>query len=131
MAKQEYTFRGKAKWAQVYKQSQYEDYRLNFFPDDATRKAIKATGTKCGIKDDKDGDGLYYTFRSKIKPPVVDKEGKPFTALIGNGSTVSIQLSVEDFTSQYGPNSRTVLLGVVVEEHVPYEKKEEQKALPA
>lgn len=127
MAKQEFTFQGKAKWAQLLNKSKYEDYRLSFYPaDDSVRKAIKATGTKCGVKED--DDGFFYTFRSPVQPPVMTKDGAPVTSLIGNGSDVTIKLQVEDFVSPtFGPTARTILLGVTVDNLIPYEKKETSK----
>lgn len=137
MSTTEYIFDGMVKWAQVQRpDKKYQDYRLLFYPGDAeTRKAVKATGTMCKIKED--DDGFFYQFRSEIKPDVTDADGKEFTGLIGNGSKARIRITVEKFTSaKHGDIARTKLTGVVITNLVPYEKKEatvtEEKAdLPA
>lgn len=133
MAKLEYTFQGKAKYFLFRSLSKYGDNRMNFFPaDDATRKAIKATGTKCGVKED-DGskgapEGFFYTFRNAPGKMVI--EGVPEGALVGNDSDVTVTISVEQFVSpKFGPTARTLLEKVVVTNLVPYERpanKEQQ-----
>ena len=135
MSKAEFTFSGKAKYFMFRNQSKYGDFRMNFFPaDDATRKAVKATGTKCGVKED-DGarggpDGFFYTFVNKDNNLIV--EGVPEGALVGNGSDVTITISVEQFVSpKFGPTARTRLEKVVVTNLIPYEKPVETSEVPA
>lgn len=126
MAVKEYTFSGLAKFAQVYRLNKYGNYSLELVAEKNVRAEIKATGTKCKVKEDKDGD-LVYTFRAPPEAPplVTDGNGTPMTALIGNGSKVRVLITVEDFESkEYGPQTRTKLVGLVVDELVPYEKKE-------
>lgn len=142
MAKQEYTFFGKAKWMQFLKPDRkYGDYRLSFYPaDDATRKAIKATGTKCGVKED-DGskgepEGFYYAFKADKPFPVTDPQGNDITVPIGNGSDIQLTISVDDFVSpKFDPTARTRVESVVVTNLLKYDppKKDAPKAatLPA
>lgn len=125
MAIQEYEFEGTVKWAQVQRpDKKYGDYRLQFYPGDAdTRKAVKATGTMCKVKED--DDGFFYTFRSEIQPSVTDAAGNPFAQLIGNGSSAAVRITVEKFVSQqHGDVARTKLKAVIVTKLIPYEKKE-------
>jgi hypothetical protein len=125
MAKKEYEFHGKAYYAQVHRpDSRYNDYRIKFYPADAdTRRAIKATGTQCNVKED--DNGFFYQFKNEIQPTVVDTQGNPVTALIGNGSDVILKIMVEDFVStKYGEIHRTKFVGLVVTNLIPYEKKE-------
>lgn len=125
MAITEYTFEGMLKWAQVQRpDKKYNDYRLQFYPADAdTRKAVKATGTMCKVKED--DDGFYYTFRSEIQPTVTDMSGNPVTVLIGNGSTAQVTVTVEKFVSkQHGDVARTKLVSVVLKSLIPYERAE-------
>jgi hypothetical protein len=117
----EYTFEGTVRWAFVTNVNQYGKFSLNLYVDDKTRKAIKATGTKNGLKED--DQGFYYVFRSDEKPVVVDGAGQPVTEIVGDGSKVRIAVTVEKFDSKHGPNARTKLKTVVVDELVPYESK--------
>lgn len=121
MAQTVHLFTGMTKWAKVYKPDEkYGKYSLNFYPkDDADRKAIKATGIKNNTKED--DDGFYYVFRSEKAPTVVDNKGEEFDQIIGNGSTITVKLGVESFTSaKWGKVVRSTLLGVKVEELVEY-----------
>lgn len=132
MSTTEYIFDGSVKWAQVQRPSKkYNDYRIQFFPvDDATRKAVKATGTMCKIKEDE--DGFFYTFRSEIKPSITDDKGQPITAFIGNGSKVTVRITVEKFVSpQHGDVARTKLTGIVVTDLIPFEPKPQEGAATA
>jgi hypothetical protein len=124
----EFYFKGKIFWAFVHKTDKYDKYSFNFVPEDAeVRKAVKATGVRNGIKEDKDGN-LFYKFRRDAKDGpiyVTDPEGKPIESLIGNGSDVVVKLGVEKFVSPtHGPVVRSKVLGVVVTNLIPYEKKE-------
>lgn len=121
MSTVEYLFDGMVKWAHLQSPNKkYGDYRLSFYPKDSdTRKAVKATGTMCGVKED--DDGFYYTFRSEIQPVITDGEGRPITALVGNNSKATIRITVEKFTSaKHGEIARTKLTGVAVTELVPF-----------
>lgn len=141
MAKQDHVFFGKAKWMQFLKpDKKYGDYRLSFYPaDDATRKAIKATGTKCGVKED-DGskgepEGFYYAFKADKPFSVTDPQGNPITTPVGNGSDIQLTISVDEFVSpKFGPTARTRIENVVVTNLVKYESKDAEPkaaALPA
>lgn len=111
----------------VDKTNRYEKWSLDFYPkDSADRQAIKATGTKCGIKENKEGN-FFYTFTAPAdkKPAVTDSDGNPITVLIGNGSKARVKFVVETFVSPtWGNVARTVLTAVVVDKLIPYEKKE-------
>ena len=126
MSKQEYHFDGTLQFAQLQRpDKKYNDYRLKFYPKDAaTRKAIKETGTQCNVHED--DDGFYFQFKNEIRPNVTDAEGNPVTALVGNGSTATMRIMVEKFTSaKYGDIARTKLTGVVITNLIPYEPKKE------
>lgn len=124
----EYIFEGKLTYPflQNYNQK-YEKYSTNFYPSSPEdRKAIKATGTKCGLKEDDKGD-FFYTFTAPKdeKPQVTDAEGQPIpaTVLIGNGTEARVKITVEKFTSaKWGDIARTRLVGVVIDKLIEYVK---------
>lgn len=106
MATTYHYFSGTAKWAKLKTTNKFGKHSIDLYVDDATRKEIRALGTRLNTKED--DDGFFYSFRrdpdrtfrdgSKVGPPtVVDKDGNPFDGLIGNGSKVTIKLAVYDF----------------------------------
>lgn len=125
MSLETFKFSGRLFWAQVQKpDKKYGDYRIKFYPkDDETRKAVKATGTKCGVKED--DNGFFYVFKNEVRPVVQDGEGNPVTTLLGNGSEADITLTVESFISpKFGPTARTRLAEVTVTKLIPYNPPE-------
>jgi hypothetical protein len=125
MAIQVYEFSGTLKWPFIVNPSpKYNNYSTRFYPrDDATRRAVKATGVRNNTKED--DDGFYYQFRSDEKPMVVMEDGTPVTDLVGDGTEARIQLTVEDFVSaKYGRLFRGKLTGVIITKLVKYEPKE-------
>jgi hypothetical protein len=131
-----YTFQGPCRWAKVYVPDEKfgPKYSIEVKLDDTGVAKYKEAG--CQGLPSKDGEG-YYTFRrtktsltrkGKVieygPPKVVDTDGNPFTALIGNGSVVTVK--VETFPTEKGTGTRLVALRV--DEHVPYEapKRDEE-----
>jgi hypothetical protein len=129
---------GPCRWALVYpehKDIEYDLWRIEIAPDDASLIALKSSGSRLEGKMDEEGR-LWYKFRRKRKaefkpgqiedlgpPKVVTKDDdgyKPFTEAIGNGSEVTIK--VEVYPSKKGVGTR--LMAVCVDKHVPYEGKE-------
>lgn len=130
---------GPCKWAQVYPHNmdkEYEQWRIEVAPDDASLIALKASGSRLEGKIDEDGK-LWFKFRRKtkaefkrgeieeLKPPKIveknaDGEYIPFDKPIGNGSEVTIKVSV--YPSRKGVGTR--LEAVCVDKHIPYEAKE-------
>lgn len=136
MAKQIYRLTGKAAYVsrkfKVFQNSPKPVYTMSFYPEGAAgRKAIKDTGIKNHAKEDdglKSGvEGFFYTLRSNEEYAILDKNGIPLdeNVMVGNGSTVTVELEVETFTSkQHGPQARSKLLAVTIDELVPYIPKE-------
>jgi hypothetical protein len=107
MATETYYFRGKAKWAKVYRPDpEYDNYKINVYLDEASKKLFQEAGTQLTPKSDEDGE--FVTFRrdhSKMiknelvtfgAPKVVDSELHPLTETIGNGSEVVVKVQVYD-----------------------------------
>lgn len=123
MANQDYTFAGMFKWVRNTQPNQWGKYSLSFYPATSeVRKAIKATGIRNDLKED--DDGFFYNLASKEPFDVLDDDLKPVTALVGNGSTGSVSISVETFTSpKYGEVTRSQVTRVVIDNLIPYEPK--------
>jgi len=107
MATEYFYFRGKAKWAKIYRPDpEYDNYKINVYLDKASMKLFEEAGTQLTPKDDE--DGTYVAFRrdhSKMikkelvtfgPPKVVDIDGNPVTESIGNGSEVVVKVAVYD-----------------------------------
>jgi hypothetical protein len=141
MAFKNYYFTGIAKWAKVREgqQDQYKDgnpqWSIQLYPDDASMKTFNKSGLQLKVKDD--ADGQYVNFRKtaerysqkdkelkKYSPPEVflrDPETGNYnkwpSGLIGNGSKVTLTVSVYD-----GENGKGHLLErVFIDELVVYD----------
>jgi hypothetical protein len=121
-------FKGKAKWAQLTKpDKEYDNFKINLYLDDNSKSLFAESGLQLEPKTDEDGE--FVVFRrpnyKQIKkelvhfgaPEVVDAEGTPTNALIGNGSEVAIKVVVYD--SKKGKGHR--LESVKILNLVPYE----------
>jgi len=128
MATQYVYFKGKAKWAKVFRPDQmYDYYGMDFYPDDPD--AFQESGIQ--LKPNKDNEDGRTFFKVKRRPtalikgelvnfgpPVVfDKTNMTTTQAIGNGSEVTVKIALYD--SQKGKGHR--LESVRVENLVEYE----------
>lgn len=135
MAKQEYRFSGKAAWVST-RPNKWGKYSFNFYPQSAAdRKAVKDTGIKNKVQEDdgsKSGvEGLFYVFRSEILYPITHN-GAALDGMVGNGSDVTVTLEVETFDSkEHGPQARSRIVTLNIDNLIPYEKKEKSTDLPA
>jgi hypothetical protein len=118
---------GKGKWIKAHKpDAEYNNYTMQLYPNEASMKVFNESGLSLAPKSD--ADGTYITFRRpetklikdevvKFGPPsVFGVDGKPFDGLIGNGSEVTIKVSV--FDTRKGPGHRWE--GVKVDKLVEY-----------
>lgn len=128
MATEYLYLRGKAKWAQLTKpDKEYDNFKINVYLDDASKEIFVNSGLQLTPKTDEDGE--YVVFRrpnyKQIKkelvhfgaPNVVDTDGKPVSALIGNGSEVVVKVVVYD--SKKGKGHRLESIQVI--NLIPYE----------
>lgn len=129
MATKYYKFKGPCKWAKLHTPDQkYNNYQINVYLDDEGIKQLKDSGLQLSLKTDEDGS--FVTFRrpqQKIikgqlvdlgKPRVEDKDRKPLEALVGNGSMVTVDVSVYDTLKGKGHT----MMGVQVTDLVIYER---------
>lgn len=136
---------GVGKWAHLYESQMDtkfgEKFHVILYPDSASLIALKEAGSR--VKPHEDEDGIYFKFSRDNKkvfkdteeilgPPdvieVVDGERVAFDKIIGNGSTLTLRLSIYD--SKFGKGTR--LEAVRVDKHVPYvsQTKDGEPATP-
>lgn len=142
MATETHYLTGKAFWAKVQPQQldkEYNSFSLDFFPNAEAKAILKETGVGFKWKSNEHGDYIRLRRKNSVlmndeivefgAPKVVLKtEGEtdgvpntePFKKLIGNGSTVTVRVSVYDNRSGK-PGHR--LEAVRIDELVPYEAK--------
>jgi hypothetical protein len=121
-------FKGKCKWAQVYKpDEEYDNFKINVYLDEPSMELFKSSGLQLTPKEDE--DGTFVTFRrpnyKQIKkdlvhfgaPKVMNEAGEPLQDLIGNGSEVVVK--VVAYPSKKGKGHR--LEAVKVTDLIVYE----------
>ena len=121
-----YYFSGTARWAKVHKpDDKYKNYTLDLYMDDASKKAYMKSGLQ--LKDRVDEDGEHYvTLRmpsvrmvkgkpEEGKPDVLDKDGNPTKALIGNGSEVTCKVEIYEWDGRVGHRLQAVRADKLVE----------------
>lgn len=134
MASRIYYFSGKAKWAKVYDfhiDPEYGHRSIDVYLDDKSLDLFKNSGSQLKLRED--DEGKYVSFRRDhmkvIKgeevvfgpPTVLDSEGTPMTALIGNGSDVVVKVTMYDYNYKGKAGVGTRLDGVRVDNLVEYE----------
>jgi len=128
---------GKLSWVFTDKLDEFGNWKATIHPNaEGVSKIMELQ--KLGLKNvlSKDDDGYKITFRrpqnKKIKgeirgfapPEVMDKDGKAFKDLIGNGSDGHIKLEVYGYKPPVGsPAKAARLLAIRVDNLVPYGKE--------
>lgn len=141
--------KGKLKWAKVTRPNEWGKWTCTIYPDAESlevARELSTQGVKNVIKKDEDGWYIAYHRPTEIKSaktgrifglaPVVtqvrtpDGTLVPYEGLIGNGSDGTIKLEVYGGTFEGRPYKAARLLGVVVDNLVPYttESYDEQQA---
>lgn len=118
---------GTTKWAKVRTPDEkYNNFQVPLYLDAKSTEAYDKLGL--GLKKREDEDGSYYVFKRPLvkpiknelvefgPPKVVDKDNQPFEGLIGNGSKITVKISVYD--TMKGPGHR--LEAVRVDDLVEY-----------
>lgn len=127
MAITTYKFRGTVsflmKKPKQWKPEEPPKYSVMFYPED--RAAVRATGVKNKIKEDKEGK-FFYSFYN-LDPIPVFVEEKVFDGYVGNGSEVELILDVETFVSpKHGASARSKIAAVNVLKLVPYDPPKQE-----
>lgn len=141
-----YYFKGKASWAKVHTpDTAFEpqwNIRVHLDPDSLSlfKKLKEKDGEVEGIMNDikMDDDGEYVVFRryvtrkwkgieTQLTPPiVVDKNNRPTTENIGNGSDVTVKVQCYTFAARFNRKlGRAIRLESVRVDHlVPFERSD-------
>lgn len=160
MAKtKDYRFVGKVAWAKLYEPDEFrgsKKWKLPFYPDEETLKAIKDAGIQLRVKEDsgeKSGvSGKFVTFSrgttanygkgpEDLAPPVIkDASGKVLVdydedferigdpVVIGNGSVVEVLVEVYE-TEKFGNGQRIKEVSIIdLIEYVPEDEDSEAEA---
>lgn len=130
-----YYFKGTAMWAKLHRPDDFRGdkrWSIGLIPDKESQQLLDDSGLT--IKGRKTDNGTLYTFRRPVikeikgeevefeAPEVVDNKGKPFDGTIGNGSTVTLKVTVYD--TRNGPGHR--LEAVRVDELVEFGDGQEE-----
>ena len=133
MAATSYYFSGEARWAKVYPHNKDEYQGKTFFSmdlvvDEATKKRWEATGSKSRPRPDAEtGNWILKLRRNEVNeqneewggPPKVIKvendENVDMEELIGNGSEVTVRVTVYDSKSGKGTRLDVVRVDKLVE----------------
>ena len=127
MATKFYYLKGKAKWVKARRPDEkYDNYTMNLYLDEGSQKIFEESGLQ--IEPKQDDEGTFYTFRRPheklIKkelvefgpPKVFNADNTEFDGLVGNGSRVTIKVSVYDTVKGKGHRWESIR----VEELVKY-----------
>ena len=124
---------GVGKWVRAFESQMDtkfgERFHVTIMPDEASKVVLKSSGSRVKARDDEEGTWFKFSrdnkkeFNGKMEmlgpPQVLAADGKtPFDKVIGNGSKLTVKLTVYD--SQYGKGTR--LEAIRVDAHVPYEQ---------
>jgi hypothetical protein len=134
---------GKAKWCRATQPDPWGNWKIDLYliPESVEKvNELKTTVSGVsGVKNElkKDEDGYYVTLRRPTQkmmrgkvvgfapPEVLDKEGKPFHEPIGNGSDVTVKVSVYTHGTPGGGKARAMRWEAVrVDNHVPFQKQD-------
>lgn len=137
MSTQTYFFRGTCKWALVHTMdTKFDTYKIDVYLDDKSKELYVESGMTMEPKTDDDGEFITFRrpdtkqIRGKTvefgKPTVIDSNNQPTTALIGNGSSVTIK--VHAFDTMNGIGHR--LDAVKIDNLIVYEGKPSETHLP-
>lgn len=114
---------GKAKWYQW--DATYSNWSIDLYPDEASLQTYRQSGLQLSQREDE--DGIHIKFRRPkhklIKdrvvefdaPPVIDEQGEPVDKTLGNGSTVTIKVSVFDTKKGRGHRLEAIQVHELVE----------------
>ncbi len=128
MATNVWYFSGTAKWCKVEKPDpKFGNFEVNLYMDNPSWDRYAQSEMQNKVREDE--DGKFVTFRrpaqklvkdelKKFGPPeLLDEDGNEYEGLIGNGSEVTVKVSVYDTVK--GKGSR--LEAVRIDKLVPYE----------
>lgn len=121
---------GKTKWAKLRKpDDKYNNFQLPLYLDKKSWELYDTLGLSLSKKKDDDGD--FVTFKRPVSklikneivefgpPKVLSKDNSEFDGLVGNGSEVTVKISVYDTMKGPGHRLETVRVEKLVEYNPP------------
>lgn len=128
-----YYFSGKAMWAEVTDVNKYGKYAVKLIVDEQAAKEFEAIGSKSTPKQTDDGSwqlsftrdpskDVYVNGKKQKAGPleVIDADGNPYEGKIGNGSDVTLKITVFKWDNAYGKGVGVRIDKVRVDTLVPY-----------
>ena len=117
---------GTVKWVKTRKPDEkYNNWTLNFYPDERSNRVFKESGLQIRPKHDDDGEFLVFRRPAeklikgeivKFEPPKVwDADNKPYDGIIGNGSSATIKVAVYDTVKGKGHRWEAIRVDKLVE----------------
>ena len=133
---------GKTKWAKLRKpDDKYNNFQLPLYLDKKSWELYDTLGLSLSKKKDDDGD--FVTFKRPVSklikneivefgpPKVLNKDNSEFDGLVGNGSDVTVKISVYDTMKGPGHRLETVRVEKLVEYNPPENKQTTATGGPA
>jgi hypothetical protein len=122
---------GRCKWARLQVPDQWGNWKINLYPTPESLQKFKDLKVKNVLKRDDDGDWIAIRRPSQkiiggklqgLAPPVIiDKDGAPTDAAVGNGSDVTVKCDYYTYKTPQGePGHAIRLAGIRVDSLVPY-----------
>jgi hypothetical protein len=137
--------KGTAKWCIMHAPDSWGYYKMTLYPDSPSLERIRelqSAGLKNVLKKDEDGYNVTFRrpqnkmMRGKLvaftPPEVLGPDGKtPLSALVGNGSEVTVKLEVYPHSTPGGGKAVAARLAAVkVDNLVPYDQgQKDQQAI--
>lgn len=130
MATKYYYLSGTAKWAKLRKpDDKYNNFQCPLYLDKKSLELYKTLGL--GLKVREDDEGTFVTFKRPVSkmiknevvefgpPKVLNADNTEFDGLVGNGSEVTVKISVYDTMKGPGHRLETVRVEKLVEYNPP------------
>lgn len=138
MATETFHFSGPCRWAKVHQPDKmYDKYSIDVQLSGDELETFKAIKLRNTVKEDgwvtfrRDPKHTVYINGEKVPagpPKVLDASGRPLADLVGNGSLVTIRITVYSYNNSYGKGKGSRLESIVVNKLEKYEGRTEDNA---
>lgn len=125
---------GKCKWAKLRKPDEkYDNFQLPLYMDKKSWELFRSLGLGLSVKEDRDTGEEFVTFKRPRQKPIKNEmvefgppkvlahDNTPYDGLVGNGSEVTVKISVYDTFKGPGHRLETVRVEKLVEYNPPQE----------
>lgn len=128
---------GKAKWCRLKKPDKFGNWSIQLYPDTESLARFQTLNLKNEVNEDDDGKFIYLRrpvsklMKGRVveftAPEVLDADGQPTDVNIGNGSDVTVKLTVYSGSSPRGSYVGSRMEAIRIDklvEFVPQENKD-------